>query len=116
MTRQRKTWAVVRTRFKGIHCWPSAPNGAYEFLRNPHRHEFHVTVWIEQFHDDRDIEYLEFKDWLDGNIKAGNLDHLSCEMMARRIIEQVELEYSKNQARSIRVEVSEDGENGALIE
>ena len=31
------------------------------FLGYPHRHIFHFKVAIEVFHDDRDIEFIQFK-------------------------------------------------------
>lgn len=105
-------WAVVRTTFEGSHCWPGAPEGPEEHLRNTHRHLFHVTVWVEQRHDNRDIEYLGFKRWLDGELRTGELGARSCEMLADEIKDIVR----RKTGTRVRVEVSEDGENGALVE
>ena len=30
------------------------------FLGTPHRHIFHFKVYIEVFHDDRDIEFIHY--------------------------------------------------------
>jgi len=63
----------VTFRKEGIHCYPAAatdPNlasgDAYDvsFLPNPHRHIFHFRVWISVQHNDRDIEFIQFKRWL----------------------------------------------------
>jgi len=99
-----------------MHCWPGAPEGKHEHLRNPHRHEFHVTVDFQQFHDDRDIEFLAFKDWLGRFLEEWSFDlgHQSCEMMAACIYNEVQGCWGTT--RDYRVEVSEDGENGALVE
>jgi len=35
------------------------------FLRFDHRHIFHVTVWIEQFHNERDVEFILFKRFIE---------------------------------------------------
>jgi hypothetical protein len=36
------------------------------FLGYPHRHIFHFRVSIDVFHNDRDIEFIQFKRWLEG--------------------------------------------------
>jgi len=106
-------WAKVTTTFKGLHHWATCPAGhVHEHLRNPHRHLFHVAVWIEQAHDDRDIEYLEFKDWLDLLCTAKLSEGRSCEMMCAELHKQIAVRY----ARRMKIEVTEDGENGALVE
>ena len=108
-------FAVVRINFAGIHCWPSAPSGKHEHLRNPHRHLFHATVRVEQKHDDRDLEFLAFKDKLEEELKSWSfhLGSKSCEMMASKIIEWTKKNFGSE--RKVEVEVSEDGENGALV-
>jgi len=112
----RRTWGRVRHRFAGVHCWADAPDGPHAHLRNPHRHEFHVAVDFQQFHDDREIEYLTFKDWLESVLAAWplNLGGRSCEMMAAHIHKACEAQWGA--MRDYRVEVSEDGENGAIVE
>ena len=106
-------WAKVTTQFQGYHQWPDA-KGAYSFLANRHRHMFHITAWIEQHHNDRDIEYIEFKDWLDSHLKSGDLDNRSCEMIAQELALMIKTRWGEN--RAVGVEVTEDGENGALVE
>ena len=107
------TWAKVTHRFSGVHSWPEAA-GPHAYLVHPHRHEFHVTVWVEQFHDDRDVEYLLFKDWLREMCTGGDMQGRSCEMMARSLRVSTKARWGDH--RRVRVEVTEDGENGALIE
>ena len=66
---------------EGIHKYPAALTDpelkGVEFLGYPHRHMFHFKVMIEVFHDDRDIEFILFKRWLEGlyrqDIQAVNL-------------------------------------------
>lgn len=104
-------FAKVKTQFEALHYWPDAPN----FLRNPHRHIFHVEVMVEQKHTDRDIEYFKFKHFLEAEIKerfAGKKFKLSCEDIAVDIKDFV---MDKYRDRKIIVEVNEDGENGAVI-
>jgi len=107
--------AIITTTFTGIHCWANAPMFKHAHLRNPHRHLFHVKVYIQQKHDDRDIEFLGFKDRLDQHIQLWPFDlgSRSCEMMARDLMNWIRLNYTD---RYVAVEVSEDGENGARVE
>ena len=98
---------------EGIHCYPDAPAGV-EFLQHPHRHIFHFRVTIDVWHNDRDIEFILFKRELESQYESGTLqmDHKSCEMLAEELINYIAVEYPN---RKIRVEVSEDGENGATL-
>jgi len=107
-------WGTVSHQFPALHCWPDAPDGPHEHLRNPHRHLFHVRIWIEQFHDERDVEYLEFKDWLSSVCTDRDMGRRSCERMAMDLRDLTRARWGEK--RRVRVEVTEDGENGALIE
>tara|TARA_R110000803_G_scaffold207010_1_gene274649 strand:- start:329 stop:724 length:396 start_codon:yes stop_codon:yes gene_type:complete len=106
---------------EGIHKYPAAlddPNLAtgdeydVSFLGYPHRHIFHFRVEIEVFHDDRDIEFIQFKRWLESMYANGTLqlDYKSCEMISDDLYVPINDKYP---GRNITIEVSEDGENGA---
>jgi hypothetical protein len=82
------------------------------FLGHPHRHIFHFRVAIEVWHDDRDIEFIQFKRWLQGLVKS-DLDYKSCEMISDDIYSHIIARYP---GREVRIEVSEDGENGCTCE
>ena len=108
----------VTFKKEGIHKYPAAledPNLAdVSFLGYPHRHMFHFKVWIEVFHDDRDIEFIQFKRWLESLYgDTLKLDYKSCEMIADELAHQIK---QKHPGRQIRIEVSEDGENGCEID
>lgn len=118
---ERKIWVTFRK--EGIHCYPAAatdPSLAtgdeydVSFLGTPHRHIFHFRVWIDVLHNDRDIEFIQFKRWLENLYKDGilQLDHKSCEMMADDLYAEIAGRYPD---RVVWIEVAEDGENGALI-
>lgn len=98
---------------EGWHNWPEAPKGR-EYLRHPHRHLFSVVVVVAVGHDNRDIEFHDLKDRAqalfegDGKLKGAQ----SCEMMARKLGNQLR---QLDQMPVVRVEVSEDGEFGAVI-
>lgn len=113
----------VTFRKEGIHLYPGADTdpklatGDWDdvsFLGVPHRHIFHFKVWIEVFHDDREIEFIQFKRWLERIYNDGTLElnHRSCEMIARELYETINARYPD---REIRIEVSEDGENGCYL-
>jgi len=120
---ERKIWVTFRK--EGIHCYPAAATdpklntaGEYDvsFLASPHRHIFHFRVWIDVFHNDRDIEFIQFKRWLESLYSGSNtvlaLDWKSCEMIADDLYTQIAARYPE---RAVWIEVAEDGENGCLI-
>lgn len=98
---------------EGIHCYPDAPEGV-EFLKHPHRHMFHFRVTVSVTHNERDIEFILFKRELEHLFDGGTMkmDHKSCEMLAEELINYISGVYT---GRTIEVEVSEDGENGATL-
>jgi hypothetical protein len=120
---ERKIWVTFRK--EGIHCYPAAATdpklntaGEYDvsFLASPHRHIFHFRVWIDVWHNDRDIEFIQFKRWLESLYSGNNhvlaLDWKSCEMIADDLYVQIAGRYPE---RAVWIEVAEDGENGCLI-
>ena len=115
---QRQIW--ITWQREGIHKYPAALTDPaladVQFLGYPHRHMFHFRVWIDVFHNDRDLEFIQFKRWCEslyhGQGAVLSLDHKSCEMMADDLYIQIASRYP---GRVVHIEVSEDGENGALI-
>jgi len=125
---QRQIWATFRK--EGIHKYPAAltdpalaTGDEYDvsFLGYPHRHIFHFRVWIDVWHNDRDLEFIQFKRWLENLYRTADnnnnnsvlaLDYKSCEMMADDLYVQIAGRYP---GRSVWIEVAEDGENGCLI-
>ena len=106
----------VTFRKEGIHKYPAALDDPklvdVSFLGYPHRHIFHFKVWIEVFHDDRDVEFILFKRWLEGLYDGTlELNYNSCEMIADDLHKEVTNKYPK---RKIWISVSEDGENGCI--
>lgn len=119
----RMIWVTFQK--EGVHCYPAAASDPQlatgdqydvSFLASPHRHIFHFRVYIDVFHNDRDIEFIQFKRWLEG-LYSGNqsilqLDYKSCEMIADDLYVQISARYPE---RCVIIEVSEDGENGCSI-
>jgi hypothetical protein len=113
----------VTFRKEGIHKYPAALTDSnlatgdeydVSFLGYPHRHIFHFKVWISVTHDDRDIEFIQFKRWLENLYKDStlSLDYKSCEMMSGDLYDVISKKYPN---REVWIEVSEDGENGSFI-
>ena len=118
---QRKIF--VQFQKEGIHKYPAAATDPLlatgdqydvSFLSSPHRHIFHFRVWIDVFHNDRDIEFIQFKRWCENlyNDSILKLDYKSCEMIADDIYIKIAERYPN---RAVWIEVAEDGENGCLI-
>ena len=123
MSDKEKNMIWVTFRKEGIHCYPAAAteptlatSDEYDvsFLGTPHRHIFHFKVWISVEHSDREIEFIQFKRWLENLYSQGTLqlDYKSCEMMAEDLYKQISAKYP---GREVWIEVSEDNENGAFI-
>ena len=119
---QKKIWVTFRK--EGIHCYPAAATDPLlatgdeydvSFLASLHRHIFHFRVAIDVMHDDRDIEFIQFKRWLE-NLYVNNtlqLNYKSCEMISDDLYLQIATKYPN---RDVWIEVSEDGENGSYAE
>ena len=106
---------------EGIHLFPAAANDPkfatgkaddVSFLGYAHRHMFHFTVEVQVQHDDRDIEFIQFKRELEALYSSGTLqlNHKSCEMIADDLAYYIIDKYPN---RPLTITVSEDGENGA---
>lgn len=119
-----KKFIEVRFHKEGIHCYPAAATDPklktgdeydVSFLANPHRHMFHFRVRISVQHDDREIEFIQFKRWLE-SLYSGDvlkLNYKSCEMIADDMLSQI---IGRHPGRKIEIEVSEDGENGGILQ
>ena len=116
----------VTFRKEGIHKYPAAltdpalaTGDEYDvsFLGHPHRHIFHFRVWISVQHNDRDIEFIQFKRWLEslynGQGATISLDYKSCEMIADDLFMQISNRWMN---RAVVISVFEDGENGSTTE
>ena len=114
---QKKIWVTFQR--EGIHCFPAAATDPkladVAFLASLHRHIFHFRVAIDVFHDDRELEFIQFKRWLESLYvnTVLQLDYKSCEMIADDLYAQIAAKYPN---RDVWIEVSEDGENGCYVE
>jgi hypothetical protein len=109
---------VAKCQVEGFHFWPTAPDEV-EFLRNSHRHIFHVTLSIQVQDDNREIEFILLKRWLqtylEGTIPRTHdkATGISCEQIAVLVIRTAQYKYGDK--RIYTCIVSEDDENGAMV-
>jgi len=110
-----KRFVVIQFEIEGVHHWPDCPHEDVAYLRDKHRHVFHVRTATAVGHGDREIEIIRHKRammrWLVKafpRYKGGCLDFgkFSCEMIAEAIINEFGCDWCR---------VLEDGENGALV-
>lgn len=102
----------ITTQFEGFHKYPDAPEDV-AFLKNLHRHIMKLKVWISVKHNDRDIEFFQFKRFVESLIKDNSFDYKSLEMISDGLYALIIKKYSD---REIWIEISEDGENGSFKE
>lgn len=108
-------FATVNFQAEGYHRWADAPSPR-SYLGSTHRHIFHVTVFVEVKHNDREIEYHDLLEYCRSNFATARNKQLgtqSCEDMAVDLCNKIILTYPD---RCVRISVFEDGENGATYE
>ena len=119
----RNIWVTFQQ--EGVHFYPGADTNPatatddwddVSFLGFRHRHIFYFKVWIEVFHDDRDIEFIQFKRWLQRLYNQDDvleLNNKSCEMIADELYQVINDKYPN---RFVRISVAEDNENGCEMD
>lgn len=108
-------WAKVL--LPGFHRWPDAPPNR-TYLAAKHRHLFHVTATVEVGHSNREVEFHDLHDiirtwWGGTDLGIRDWGTASCEVMARELLDHLSDDHDLT---PVRVEVSEDGEAGAIVE
>ena len=131
-----KRYIWINTEFNATHSWPECPIEEVKFLQHEHRHTFRVRVQIEVEHNDRAIEFIVFKNFIDRTLRIlygpgpdYRLGRKSCEDICEDLIGEIHSsplismadsdQESPSQCfrkRELVVEVSEDGEVGARVE
>ncbi len=102
---------------EGSHSMPQALTDPkyndVKFLGLEHRHLFHFKVSIQVFHEDREIEFIQFKRWIQSLYGNGILEanNQSCEMISDNLAHRI---HEKYPGRELKIEVFEDGENGSI--
>lgn len=109
MISKLKRFIEVKLQVEGIHNWSTCDIEEVLYLKNLHRHIFHIRVTKEVTHNNRDIEIIMFKNKIIYYLKDkwnGNFGSMSCEDIAEDILIAFDC---------TQVTVLEDNENGATI-
>jgi hypothetical protein len=110
-----KTEVFCTLQFDGTHYWKNCPIEEVDYLKDNHRHMFHVKAYTIVNHDDRDVEFIQLKHrvqeylyvaYWDKEKRTHVLGGKSCEMVAEELINKFSLS---------KCEVNEDNENGAIV-
>lgn len=120
----KKTFVYCTFQKEGYHCFPEAnvdqtyvTNDEYDVshLAYRHMHYFNFKVWIEVTHDNRQIEFIQLRRWLENLYSTGalELNNQSCEMMSDALFKKLNERYPN---KEIRIDISEEGINGSYTE
>jgi len=112
MSNTKMIWVTFQR--KGFHRFPRAEHEEslqdVSYLGQVHRHLFKFKVAIEVFHEDRDIEFHQFLNWIEDQLDDTiHIDYKSCEHLADDLADVIRSKYPN---RKLIIEVSEDGEVG----
>ena len=111
----KKYQVIARTKVEGIHRWKKCPLDEVSYLREYHRHVFHIEATLDVNHTNRDVEFIQLTHTIIKVLHAKYysvehqccfFDDMSCEMIADELVDAFNL---------TSCEVNEDGEGGAII-
>lgn len=112
---------IVKTQLEALHQWLYIPEDHPSYyLKNLHRHIFHIEMRFKVSHADRDLEFIALKNRVDQFLQNSLticprsnlfiLENGSCEMLGIFLLEEFQSE------ACYWVQVLEDGEMGAITE
>ncbi len=109
-TRKIKIEVFCTLQYSATHSWPDCPFESEAYLRDTHRHVFHIKAFKRVTHTDRDVEFIGLKNqilsYLQETYPTGQFGAKSCEMLAIELISQFDLS---------KCSVDEDSENGSFV-
>ena len=120
----KKKFVYCTFQKEGYHYFPGADtNPIYatgddydvSALGTRHMHYFNFRVWVQVTHENRQIEFIQLRRWIENLYRKGilELDHQSCEMMSDALYEKLADRYP---GMEIRIDISEEGINGSYTE
>jgi hypothetical protein len=116
---ETKKWIWVTFQKAGFHRYPEAETNPnlkdVTYLASRHRHLFKFKVQIQVTHNNRDLEFHQVLNFCETLFQTKNIeiDYKSVEMLADDLYTHLSNAYPN---RAMKIEVSEDGECGGLIE
>ena len=120
----KKTFVYVTFNKEGYHAYPAAltdptlaTGDQYDVshLGYRHMHYFYFKVWVAVSHNDRDIEFIQLRRWIESLYDTGALElqNRSCEMMCDELHQIISARFPRTE---IRIDISEDNINGSYVE
>ena len=111
-------WIWVTFQRPGFHRYPSASTESrlkdVAYLGEKHRHLFKFNVQLEVFHNDRELEFHQVLNYCESLVDSViDIDHKSVEMLADDLYLHLSSKYPN---RDMKINISEDGECGCIIE
>jgi hypothetical protein len=113
----RQIWITFQRA--GYHRYPAAAEDAMltdvSYLAHRHRHLFKFRVNIQVWHTDRELEFHQVLNYCESlfDSRVIDIDYKSVEMLADDLYVKLVEKYGT--ARTMEIEVSEDGECGCLV-
>ena len=107
-----RTFVICALQVEGFHCWPNAPDDPeVAFLRDRHRHVFHIRMEFKVRHNDRQIEIIQMQRRVKRHLERiygspCEFGGRSCEDIATHLLKHYD---------AASVEVLEDGYGGARV-
>ncbi len=105
-----KLYIEVNLIHEATHRWEEADTiPEVSYLKNPHRHLFHIRCRKEVNHANRDIEFIQFKHQIQDHLNliwGKDWQTHSCENVAIDLLSRFDC---------VEVAVFEDGEVGAVV-
>jgi hypothetical protein len=112
-------WIWVTFQKAGFHKFPAAETDPkladVSYLGNKHRHLFKFRIHIQVVHNDRELEFHQVLNYCESLFedRVIDIDFKSVEMLADDLYDKLAIKYP---GRRMMIEISEDAENGCLIE
>jgi hypothetical protein len=112
---------IARFQIEGIHSLPESSASGEDYQKEPHRHLFHFEVTVNAFEDENRVlngvairrmcvnKFLPNNVLIPGLYVFGEMQPLDiADWLCKALWEALE-------GRGVRVQVLEDGENGAVV-
>jgi hypothetical protein len=121
---EKKTFVYCTFQKEAYHLFPGADKNPLfatgdeydvSHLASRHMHYFNFKVWVQVMHQNRQIEFIQLRRWIENLYlnKSLELNHQSCEMISDALYEKLIQKYPDMQ---IRIDISEEGINGSYTE
>lgn len=121
---KKKAFVYCSFQIEGYHMYPGADvhpstaTGDYldvSHLGERHFHYFNFRVHVEVKHEERDIEFIQLRRRIVAEYQKGGLEMngKSCETLSDELFKTLNDWYPN---RDIKIDISEEGINGAYVE